>query len=75
MKKRVLNEKIKYFNTLILEKNDLQQNKTYLSNFEISNFNFNESSIIDKSNFLTTTENNLYKSKLRQSDNNVKYFI
>jgi len=70
MKKKIMNEKIKYFSTLIKEKSETKNNKTYLSNFElISNFNFNDSSFVDKSNFLTNNETNLFISKVRQSDN------
>jgi len=67
IRKKILNEKIKYFSTLLKEKNEvMQHNKTLMSNIDMSNFNFNDSSIFDKS--VLVTNNDLTMSKVRQSE-------
>lgn len=77
MKKRILIEKIKFYNVLMKEKaemhlNNHATNKTYLSNIDFSNLGVNESSINEKSNFMTNDMNFFQQSKstlqVRQSD-------
>jgi hypothetical protein len=67
MRKRLMMEKIKFYTTLIKEKNELHHNhnidRTYLSNLDISNFYFNDSSVFDKSNFMTNELNPFPQSK------------
>lgn len=65
MKKKILNEKIKYYKTLIKEKNELHSHsktsKTLLSNMDITNLNYNESSMYESIHL--AIENNVYISK------------
>ena len=59
-----MNEKIKYFTTLLDENKELNSfqkntNKTFLSNLEMmSNLNFNDSSLMDKSDIIMTNHEN-----------------
>jgi hypothetical protein len=65
MKKKILNEKMKYYKTLIKEKNELRSisytNKTLLSYMDINNFQYNDSSLYESTHL--AFDNNLYISK------------
>ena len=79
MKKKIMNEKIKYFTTLLKENQELlnvyntKSYRTVLSELDLSNFNFNEQSVIDKSEYATIKDqNSLIIRGFRQSENYVE---
>ena len=62
MQKRIYSEKIKYFSSLLNEPTETQ-NLSYLSNFDNTLLNFTASSLIDKSVFLNSNQDNSFERK------------